>query len=373
MNREDAVKQAQKIAQEAAELEKKKNILNGDKIQQQWRTYEERLEKERFLKTLDASRTTPEEVLRIQKNAEESIKNAREYGKTGVSFCNIPTLRTIIPNFSGNINLLLARSGRGKSTITANLVYTTVFNKARPGRALVITNEETAEDVLGRVAFLHRGWNYGNKMEFTEEQQEYIGKTIPALSNRIVVIDDNYRGQTSSTTSLEGITNALDKLLLEKEKDIEPYKVIVLDYYTKVKISTQYPSLNEYEVQSRLAAYLDRFKALYPAPIYVMGQLRNMSEDDESNTVEEKMYGSRAMLQSSTFVAIVKTDFEKRRTTMRVEKNRFRGDTVNKEYYMGYDKGRYVVYDTAFMERIYKEELSKLESKTTATLKKEDE
>ena len=373
MNKEDSIKQAQKIAQEVAEIEKKKNILSNDQIEQKWAQYQERKEKERFLRTLDASKVSPEEAHRIQQNAVENIKNAREYGKTGVAFCNISTLRNVIPNFSGNILLFLARSGRGKSTLTANLIYTTVFNKVKPGRALVITNEEVAEDVYGRVAFLHKGWNYGNKTEFTDEQQNYIEKAIPVLSNKIVVVDDNYRGQTAATTSLEGITNALDKLLEEQNNDVEPYRIIILDYYTKVKESQKFPHLNEFEVQSRLAAYLDRFKALYPAPIYVMGQLRNISEDDESNTIEEKMYGSRAMLQSCTFAAVMKTDFEKRRTTVRVEKNRFRGDTVNKEFYMGYDNGKYVVYDVEFMEKVYKDEMAKLESKTSTTLKKEEE
>lgn len=291
-----------------------------------------------------------------KEEVENTVKDNDEYmeaSQVPIDFiCN--TFDGKVPFFRKNLILIGAQTGEGKSTAVANLAYTALINKNKKTqktyRILVITNEEKREDFYNRVTSLSRGWHYTNHSKFSFEQRKEFSKMIPILSanGRLTVIDDNHGGSHGVTTSVEGLETIFNSLIENKEY----YDIVILDYYQNIIHSKLNPMLTQYQVQEKVTRLLDKFKNVYPAPIVVMSQLKP-SDGKEKIPFQYRIMGSKSIMVPATFAAEMVIDRKNLRTKWVVHKSRYT-ESMGKDFWTGYDKGRFVEYTNAFAEKVQK-------------------
>ena len=304
---------------------------------------------------------TPDQISKIQQDNDDYMEAA----KHAMEFIN-PVFDNIIPFFRKNFILIGARTGEGKSTAVANIAFTTMTkinpqtNKTR--RVLVITNEERAEDFYNRITALSRGWHYTNHNKFTQEQRDAFRKMIPVLagSGRLTVIDNNHNKSHGVTTTLEGISTIFDNLLANKEY----YDVILIDYYQNIISSQKYPNLSENEVQARLSRMMDKYKNEYPAPIVMFAQINPPDKDDKS-PFQYRIKGRKIIMDPATCAVEMIRNTKELYTLWKIHKSRFT-EAIGQDIKTGYDRGKFVKYDSAFAEKVqklaYEREARKLDS-----------
>lgn len=360
-----------KVEEAAEEERRKKSVLSKELSVRERRAENEidRIEKnDRELAVINETNfglTTEEEIAQIQKDNQEYIEAARHKMK----FIN-DEFEGRIPYFRKNLILIGGKTGDGKSTTVANIVYTTIsqINPAtgKRCRALVISNEERREDVFNRITCLIKGWHYTNHSKFTDEQTDIFNKSIAGLArgSLVKVIDDNH-GSTDTqavngvTTTLEGIQGIFDNLLANNEH----FDVILIDYYQNIKMSKKNPHLNEWEVQAQLAAMLDKYKNIYPGPIILLAQV-TPPDENKSVPFKQRIEGRKVILNVATCCVEMVADRDNLRTEWTVHKSRF-NEFVGKHCFTGYDNGKYVTWEEnkEFQAKVQKikEERSKSE------------
>lgn len=282
-------------------------------------------------------------IVRDNDDYMEAAKNPMEF------ICD--SFNDKVPFFRKNLILLGAKTGEGKSTAVANLAFAAVAGRdkrtGRTLRVLVITNEEKREDFYNRITSLAKGWHYTNHSKFTDEQRKEFSRMIPILgsSGRLTVIDNNHGGSHGVTTTIEGIESMFASLIEHKEK----YDVVLLDYYQNIISSKLNPGLDQYKVQERVSRALDNFKNNYPAPIVVMAQLKSQSEKNQE-PFQIRLMGSKSIMVPATVAFEMIVDRENLRTKWVCHKSRYT-ESVGKDFWTGYEKGRFVTYTNEFIEK----------------------
>jgi hypothetical protein len=289
-----------------------------------------------------------EEVKEIVRDNDDYMESAQ---KPMMFICS--SFNEIVPFFRKNMILVAAKTGEGKSTAVANIAYSCLIGKdpttGKTLRTLVITNEEKREDFYNRITSLIKGWHYTNHSKFTKEQRAEFSRMIPILasSGRLTVIDNNHGGSHGVTTSIDGIEALFNSLLENKEY----YNVVLIDYYQNIISSKLNPTIDQYKIQERFARLVDNFKNNYPAPIVVMSQLRSQSEKDKDTPFQIRIMGSKSILVPCTFAVEMVVDRKNLRTQWIVHKSRYT-EGMGKKFWTGYEKGKFIEYNTAFAEKV---------------------
>jgi len=224
-----------KLAEMAAQEKKKKEVA-GKRLILDERKVDTELEKlvrnDRELaiaRTTNFGAMTQEQIDSVRANSRNYIQAARNCMK----FIN-SAFDGIIPYFRKNLILIGGKTGEGKSTAVANIVASTLKQidpvTGKRCRVLVISNEESVEDVYNRITSFAKGWSYVNHDKFTDEQIQVFDEYIQVLTKDgwLNVIDDSYGGTPEApvsgvTTSIEGIQAIFDNLL----KGEEPYLLTI--------------------------------------------------------------------------------------------------------------------------------------------------
>lgn len=335
------------IARRKQALAEKKLDLDESKTDYQFEKFVEAKDEMQRAKLVNYAEPSQAYIEKIVKDNDEYMESARR----PMMFINKDFVGTV-PFFRKNLILMGAKTGDGKSTTVANIAFGVLSQKSEKTgtvqKALVITNEEVTEDVYNRITCLIKGWAYRDHDKFTDEQRAEFKRMIPILAakGRLMVIDDKYEGIPGTTTTLEGIKQVLDKLLLEKIH----YNVIIIDYYQNVKFSKQNPFMNEYEVQQAFAAILDQYKNSYPAPIVLMCQVDPTTEENRK-PFEHRIKGRKVISDKATSTIEIIADRENMRTEWHVHKGRFSG-AVGRSFFTGFDHGKYVPWDESFIRKV---------------------
>jgi KaiC/GvpD/RAD55 family RecA-like ATPase len=256
-----------------------------------------------------------------------------------------------MPFFRKNLILIGALTGSGKSTATANITLATILQGER---VLVITNEETPDDVYGRVVALIKGWAYTKHENFSDEQKQITKEMIPILAQRLVVIDHNYKGLSDFTTSIEGIQGIFDSLLKNDTK----FGCIIIDYYQNVASSKQNPSATTNEISERFAKMLDKFKNEYPAPIVLLSQLMPTNPKSPA-AFRDRIEGRKIITNVATCAVELRANREQGCSEWIFHKSRF-NEFIGKSVTTGFQRGKYVKYDANFVRSKDREEIDKV-------------
>jgi archaellum biogenesis ATPase FlaH len=322
------------IVNEVEDIRVKEYEIRKTRVETQYEDMQRRQKEQERNKNLDVSKLDDEQKDKIK----GSIKDYMHHAKRSQIFLN-DDFKGKVPMFARNLVFIGGESGNGKSTITANLAYSAIIQRKK---VLVITNEEHTSDVFNRISCMIKGWNYSSDhSEFTDSQIDYFMEMIDKLSPYLNVIDDNYGGSTGVTTTVEGISSILDKLVNSEVS----YDLIVIDYYQNVDFSSKNPELNEFQVQERFARYLDSFKNRYHSPIILLGQLK--PDDEEKTPFKLRIEGRKVVYNVSTTCIEVKRDTANSRSKFIIRKSRFPA-CLGEEIHVGYDRGKFVKYNNEF-------------------------
>lgn len=321
-------------------VEKEKQIYVNE-VDRKYEDMLQRQEEENRALSIDLGVRDVNRIAQIQKSNEEYLSMA----KNSDVFIN-NDFKGKIPYFARNLILIAGTTGDGKSTTCANL---SAHALKQGQRVLVITNEENVSDVYNRVTCLVHGWSYANHENFSSEQISIFTKYIDLLSHRLTVVDDGFMDSVGQTTTLEGVTSIFNSIKAKNNK----FDVIIIDYYQNIDTSITVPSLKDWEVQSRIVKFLDKFKNSYDAPIIVLAQKK---QNSDTMSFKESIEGRKIILNIATCALEMKADRDNRRTAWTIKKSRF-PESVGDVIYTGYEKGLYVPYTKEFQNKVlaYKE------------------
>jgi len=337
------------VEEKKIEIQAKKNIVDEKRYDSQ---IERMTQAER---SLEIARNTNFGALnedhrnKLKKDLKEYVEAAKE----GMVFIS-PIFNGMVPFCRKNLIVIGARTGGGKSTAVANIVFETIRQKSKitgkRKKVLVITNEEKAEDFYSRIISLARGYHYVNHDKFTEEMTNDFEAGIDGLAKdgTVVVVDDTFNGASGLTKSVEGIKTIFENLL----RDGIYYDAVILDYYQNVTSSTSDSTLNQYQVQEKLTHLLDWAKNEYPAPIVVMAQAKP-NDKDQSIPFEFRVKGAKLIVDKATLAMEMIPNKGDLCTDWVVHKSRFT-EAVGEGFVTGYENGRFVKYDEQFITKVAK-------------------
>lgn len=279
------------------------------------------------------------------------INKYRQMLKERITFIN-PSLTTVVPFTRENLYLICAYSGNGKSTIAANISYP-LWQQGK--KILVITNEESKQDVLFRVACLHLGkdFNAYKKGIMPLATIKEITKLFPEIAKHVKVIDVNYKD--GLTTKAEGIMN-----LLEAVRTTD-YSCVMIDYYQLAKYSAKDPAANPFTVLDKLRIYFGKYIKNSNIPLVVFAQLHSMGKRNNKD-LDSRIKDCPAIYEPSTVVIEVVPDFENKTSDFKIHKDRF--GAAGKRVSCGYENGKFVDMDEDFVAALEKRKLDDIEGKT---------
>lgn len=361
---------AQGIEKKKIELQAKKNLLDE-------RRYDSELEKiTKADKDLEIARGTnfgalgPEQISKLKKDMREYVEAAKD----GMVFIN-KVFNGMVPFFRKNLIVVGARTGGGKSTAVANIVYETIRQRNKKTgqrrKVLVITNEEKAEDFYSRIVSLAKNYHYVNHDKFTDEMTAEFEAGIEALASNgtVTVVDDSFNGTSGLTKTLEGIKTIFTNLIRDKIY----YDAVIFDYYQNVTTSTDNPKLDQYKVQELLSHMLDDMKNHYPAPIVVFAQSK---VDDKDNTIpfDIRLKGAKLLSDKATLTIEMIPNVKDLCTEWVIHKSRFTEGLSGTGFITGYERGRFVEYDERFRMEVEKIKEKRAQNKVMANVfQKKDE
>jgi replicative DNA helicase len=331
------------------ELAKKKKDLADKKLFVDTYKYTNELEKilqnEEDIKRSEGANVgvlDEEKIAKIEKENRDYLSNLND----SLVFLD-KNLTKLVTAWPGNLILIGANTNGGKSSLTANLMLSTILQKkpstGKNRRVLVISNEESTFSVYNRLTCLVRNWNYADQQDFSDAQKavlvDYVGKWA---RSGVTVIEDDGHGLT---TSLEGIKSIFENLF----KTETWYDMVILDYIQKVA-SCKRAQLADHQIMLKTMELLDIVKNTYPAPIIITSQLKTQTQDGNDNEVDfkDRICGRKDILNPCTLGIELVPDRQLLRSRFIIRKSRYKGETVGRSFDMGFQNGKFVPYTEEF-------------------------
>jgi archaellum biogenesis ATPase FlaH len=275
----------------------------------------------------------------------EMLLDVAKYGrmlKERITFIN-HSLTTVIPFTRENLYLICAYSGNGKSTVAANISYP-LWQEDK--KILIISNEESKQDVLFRISCLHLGLNFNDykKGRMDVATIKTVMSLFPVISKYVKIKDVNYRD--GFTTKSEGV-----KALLTAVQDAD-YSCVLIDYYQLIKYSTEDKSLDSYRVLDDLRIWLGQYIKRANLPVVLFAQLHSIGKRNNKD-LDSRVKDCPTIIEPSTVVLEVIPDFENLASNFVIHKDRF--GMAGKQIMCGFDKGRFIdgeAYEKAKLARL---------------------
>jgi hypothetical protein len=270
---------------------------------------------------------------------------------------NIDEFNVFVPYFPKNLIVIGAVTGEGKSTGCANLAYSQLLQGKRP---LIITNEESAEDVYNRVGALMLNIRYGNHDKMPDDQAEKIHELLAKLPERMRVVDDAYGLMNgypipSTTTSVEGLEFIMEQLL-RKQAEGFVYDSVIIDYFQNFNESKKNPTLDPVRVLTKVSSKLDQFKNAYNAPIVVFAQLKANTSEGSELSAKERLEWCKGLINKATCFLEMKAIKKESATQWIIHKSRW-NDYPDSSFITGWEKGKYVEYSDEFKKKVKQNKL----------------
>lgn len=260
------------------------------------------------------------------------IAKYRRMLKERITFIN-DDITKFVPFTRENLYLICAYSGQGKSTCAANISYP-LWRQEK--KILVISNEESRQDILLRIACLHVGYNFNDykKGIMPKAQISECMALFKEISQYVKVIDVNYNNGITST--VEGVMKLLE-LIAEQD-----YSCVMIDYYQLIKRSAKDHKANSYNVLNDLRIWLGQYIKRANLPVVVFAQLHSIGKRNNKD-LDNRIKHCPDIYEPSTVVLEMCPNFEDRTTDFIIHKDRF-GMAGNKIKTL-FDRGRFTKYD----------------------------
>jgi archaellum biogenesis ATPase FlaH len=280
----------------------------------------------------------------------KSIAAYNQMLKERITFIN-KDLTKAIPFTRENLYLICAYSGSGKSTIAANVSYP-LWKQGK--KSLVISNEESEQDVLFRIACLELGYNFNDykKGLMPMALQKDCAVLFPEIAKYVKVIDVNYKEGIS--TKVEGVKNILEVV---KDKD---YSCAMIDYYQLIKRSAGNPSASTYEVLNEFRIWLGQYIKRANIPIVVFAQLHSLGKRNNKD-LDNRIKHCPDIYEPSTVVLEVIPDFDNKTSEFVIHKDRF--GLAGHKIVCAFEKGRFVTMDNDAIRRLNQQKIDDIEEK----------
>ena len=263
----------------------------------------------------------------------EDRKNAVIFLNKGISehLVAAPGSLIVIPSMTNN----------GKSTLVAHIAEALIGDDKK---VLILSNEETEEDVRARVSCLRTKVSFGdyktNKCSKEEFETVLTDAENLARSNHLVVISPKNEADAYKVTTVDGVISTM-------KKADGNFDAVLLDYYTNVNMSTS-GQIEPWHVNNRLAAELNILKDGVSYPIIAMAQCESIRTDKkvedkatldfDSNHPMYRWKGGKGILIYATDIIELVKDFENSCSYLWAHKVRFGHGNLERLHSLPFDK-----------------------------------
>lgn len=263
----------------------------------------------------------------------EMFKNVADYNKMlgqKITLIN-DSLTAAIPFTRENLYLFCAYTGSGKSTVAANISYP-LWKQNK--KVLVISNEETKQDVLFRIACLDKGYSFNEwkKGQMPQEMQRECLMLFPEISQYVKVLDVTWRD--GLTTKIEGVKRALESI---KGKD---YSCVLIDYYQLIKDSLYDRERTRYDVLNDLRIWLGQYIKGCEVPVCLFVQLYSVGKKGGVKDIDARIKECSAIVEPATVIIEVVPNFDEGTSDFVIHKDRF--GVAGHRIVCPFEKGRYL-------------------------------
>jgi len=241
------------------------------------------------------------------------------------------SLTAAIPFTRENLYLFCAYTGSGKSTVAANISYP-LWKQGK--KVLVVSNEESEQDVLLRVACLDKGYNFNEykKGQMPPELLRELCAMLPEIAKYVKVLDVVWR--EGLTTKVEGV-----KAALESVKG-HGYSCVLIDYYQLIKYSLRQPDKTTYEVLNDLRTWLGQYIKSSEVPVCLFVQLYSVGKKGGTKDIDARIKECSAIVEPATVIIEVIPNWEDATTDFVIHKDRF--GVAGHKIVCPFEKGRYL-------------------------------
>lgn len=269
-----------------------------------------------------------------RESLKEMVTNIKKYNvmlNQRITLIN-DSLTSAVPFTRENLYLFCAYTGSGKSTVAANISYP-LWKQQK--KVLVLSNEESKQDVLFRVACLELGLNFNDykKGQMAPDDQKRAIALFPDIAQYVKVIDVVYKD--GLTTKIEGVKNALEAV---KTSD---YSCVLIDYFQLIKYSALDKNKKAYENLNDLRVWLGLYIKDSNVPIVLFAQLYSQSKrQSKGHDIDTRIKDCSAIVEPATVIVEVIPNFEDKTTDFVIHKDRF--GMAGKRIVCPFEKGRYL-------------------------------
>ena len=252
------------------------------------------------------------------------------------------SLTAAVPFTRENLYLFCALSGSGKSTIAANISYP-LWKQGK--KILVVSNEESKQDVLFRIACLELGYSFNEykKGQMPADKQRQALFLFPEIAKFVKVLDVTWRD--GLTTKIEGVQKALESIKGQN------FSCVLIDYYQLIKDSVVDRDRTRYDVLNDLRMWLGRYIKGCEVPVCLFVQLYSIGKRGGVKDLDSRIKECSAVMEPATVIVEAVPNFEDSTTDFIIWKDRF--GVAGKKITCPFHNGRYLkqISDRELAER----------------------
>jgi replicative DNA helicase len=242
------------------------------------------------------------------------------------------SLTAAVPFTRENLYLFCAYTGSGKSTVAANISYP-LWKQGK--KVLVVSNEETEQDVLLRIACLEKGFNFNDYKKGTmpQEMLREICALMPEIAKYVKVLDVTWR--EGLTTKIEGVKGALNAL------KGQGFSCVLIDYYQLIKYSITQTDRTTYDVLNDLRTWLGQYIKSSEVPVCLFVQLYSQSKrPSKGSDIDTRIKDCSAIVEPATVIIEIVPNHDELTTDFIIHKDRF--GVAGSKITCPFEKGRFL-------------------------------